>query len=75
MCYRTYALANSIKKYKLIKRYREHILIFLDKEYILISEDTNYTQPLQQRSTLAVSRMHTAKRLKKKYKNRKVPLQ
>jgi hypothetical protein len=37
---------------------------FFDKGNILISKYTNYTQPLQQRSTLIVLRMHTAKKEK-----------
>jgi hypothetical protein len=43
-------------------------LTFFDEGNILISEDNNYTQPLQQRNVLITLRMHTAKKEKKKTK-------
>jgi hypothetical protein len=48
---------------------------FLDKEYILISTDTNYIQPLQQRSAQVAIRMHTAKKKKRITEKEKAPLQ
>jgi hypothetical protein len=50
-------------------------LPFFDKKYILIREDTNYTQPLQQRNALISLWMHTAKKHKKNHKKEKVPLE
>jgi hypothetical protein len=44
--------------------------LFFDKGNILISKDTNYTQPLQQRTTLMALRMHTAKKKKRKLRNK-----
>jgi hypothetical protein len=44
---------------------------FLDKEYILISTDTNYIQPLQQRSVLVAIRMHTTKKEEEELQKKK----
>jgi hypothetical protein len=46
---------------------------FFDKRNILISIDTKYIQLLQQRSTLMVVRVHTAKK-ERKTKKKEVPL-
>jgi hypothetical protein len=43
-------------------------MLFLDKGNILILKNTNYTQPMQQRSTLMAARMHAAKKKVKKTK-------
>jgi hypothetical protein len=51
--------------------YLLHDDFFLDKEYILISTDTNYIQPLQQRSALVAIRMHTAKKRRELQKKKK----
>jgi hypothetical protein len=48
--------------------------IFPDEKNISISRDTNYIRPLQQHNALITLQMHTAKKEKKKLRN-KVPLQ
>jgi hypothetical protein len=48
--------------------------IFSIKSIYSYREDTNYTQPLQQRIALAALRMHTTKK-KEELQKRKVPLQ
>jgi hypothetical protein len=45
------------------------ICIFFDKGNILIPRDTNYTQPLQKRTTLMALQLHTTKKRKLRNKN------